>query len=80
MKWYRLTPPSICSIEIEELMKQCWMENPKERPNFQYLLTQLKSEYEKLKKQTFKDVSDISMHPVEQQYSNSPNQKQVVYN
>lgn len=31
---YRMEPPSNSPSEISSLMKECWAQNPEERPNF----------------------------------------------
>lgn len=38
---YRMEKPSNCSDEIYILMRQCWLENPADRPNFTDLRVQL---------------------------------------
>ncbi|XP_060560953.1 uncharacterized protein LOC132720760 [Ruditapes philippinarum] len=38
---YRMEKPSNCSDEIYIIMRQCWLENPVERPNFTDLRVQL---------------------------------------
>ncbi|KAJ7370422.1 hypothetical protein OS493_032312 [Desmophyllum pertusum] len=38
----RLTIPSSCPGKFSKLMNKCWLTDPKERPNFQEILTELK--------------------------------------
>jgi len=38
---YRMEKPQMCSDEMYELMRQCWMENPAERPSFTVIREQL---------------------------------------
>ena len=35
IKGYRLTPPSNCPNEIQQLIQSCWNENPDDRPTFE---------------------------------------------
>lgn len=39
----RLTIPSSCPETFGKLMKKCWLTDPKERPNFHEILTELKA-------------------------------------
>lgn len=39
----RLTIPSSCPEKFAKLMKKCWLTEPKERPNFNEILSELKS-------------------------------------
>ncbi|XP_020617104.1 tyrosine-protein kinase receptor Tie-1-like [Orbicella faveolata] len=38
---YRMEKPQMCSDEMYELMRQCWTENPAERPSFTVIQEQL---------------------------------------
>ncbi|XP_035264909.1 mitogen-activated protein kinase kinase kinase 20 isoform X1 [Anguilla anguilla] len=42
-KGERLTIPSSCPVSFAELMRKCWMTDPKERPMFKQILTTLES-------------------------------------
>lgn len=39
----RLTIPTTCPAKFANLMKKCWLADPKKRPNFREVLTELKS-------------------------------------
>lgn len=37
----RLNRPKICTTQLYNLMRECWLENPEERPTFQEIKEQL---------------------------------------
>ena len=37
----RLIPPENCPETIKTLMQACWQQNPEERPDFSYILSEL---------------------------------------
>ena len=40
---YRMPPPAGCPKEVYNVMQQCWMYEPDERPNFTQVLSMLKA-------------------------------------
>jgi len=55
---YRMDKPQMCSDEMYELMRQCWKENPTERPSFAVIRKQL--ERMMLKHCPYLDMADAN--------------------
>jgi len=55
---YRMDKPQMCSDEMYELMRQCWKENPTERPSFTVIRKQL--ERMMLKHCPYLDMADAN--------------------